>query len=148
MGWHISTSPSVGVWVAKQIDGFFYTPGTTCIGLVHNSNFAAGVVYEQFNGRSLVAHMAIAERMTPAYLAAIFDYPFNVCNVNKVILPVASTNLRCIRFVCHLGFREEARIRDADPKGHILLFTMAKSRCRFLRERYNGKIRTSAPAST
>ena len=144
MGWNIIHGPTVGHWVATHIDGS-YRPGDVAIGLEHNGVVVAGVLYENWNGRSIVAHMAIeGGRVTPAYIAAIFDYAFNVCGVHKVILPVSSANAKSQKFVEHLGFDREAAIEDAAPDGDILLFTMTRDKCRFLGDRFNGKIRTSS----
>lgn len=141
MGWHIETSEDAGRWVANKIHGC--CPYGACgIGLRQRGNFVAGVMYEQFNGRSIVAHIAVEGRMTPAFLVAVFDYPFNVCDVNKVICPIPSENARSIALATNMGFHEEARILDAQPNGDILIYTLAKSDCRFLGEQYLGKIRT------
>jgi L-amino acid N-acyltransferase YncA len=138
MGWHLTTGPDAGAWVARQINGS-YQPGCVAIGLKRGDAFTAGVLYEQWNGRSIVAHIAVRGRMTPAFLAAIFDYPFKVCGAQKVICPIPSDNARSIRLATNMGFREEARIKDAAPTGDILLFTLAKSECRFLEDRYGQK---------
>jgi len=46
-----------------------------------------------------------------------------------------------------MGFAEEARLKDADPHGDIILLTMRKKDCRFLGERY-GKKNTSCASNT
>jgi len=150
MGWHITTDPNwVGGWIAKQIGGSFCPAHSTTIGLTPDGRqLCAGVLYEQYNGRSIVAHIAVSGRMTPAFLAAIFDYPFNVCGVEKVISPIPSDNAASIRLCAKMGFRQEGRIRDAAPNGDILLFTLPNNECRFLGHRYHGKIRARAPART
>jgi RimJ/RimL family protein N-acetyltransferase len=79
-------------------------------------------------------------------LYAIFDYPFNICDVEKIIVPVASENAESLRLVKKMGFTEEARIKDAHPLGDIVLLTMLKKDCRFLGERY-GKRCTIATTS-
>lgn len=146
MGWHLTTGPLVGKWVAQQINGS-YQPGGEAIGLFRDGiGIIAGVLYEQYNRRSIVAHIAIHGRVTPAFIAAIFDYPFNVCGVNKVICPIPADNKRSIALAENMGFQEEARIRDAQPTGDILLFTLPKTQCRFLGEKFSGKIR-SIPAA-
>jgi len=74
--------------------------------------------------------------MTPRYLAIIFDYPFNVCDVKKIIVPVDSTNLKSINLVEKMGFTEEARIKDGMADGDMILYTLAKNDCKYLGERY------------
>ena len=147
MGWDIINGDRVGKWVAERINGVFHS-GSTAIGLECRGAIVAGVIYEQWNGRSIVAHMAANGRLTPAFVAAIFDYAYNVAGVGKVILPVASQNLRSGKFVRKLGFREEARIRDASPEGDIILYTLTKQDCRFLGSTYHRKIRTPGPSGS
>lgn len=145
MGWNINHKPHAGHWAAHAMGGVFSPATQTCIGLYKDDVIRAGVIFENWNGRSLVAHMAVNGRITRRYLFVIFDYAFNRADVEKVILPVQSTNAQSIKFVLNLGFQEEAKIRDAAPGGDILLFTLAKQNCRFLGEKY-GKAVTAARA--
>lgn len=131
----------VGQWVAEKINGF-YIPGSVAIGLERNGTIVAGVMFESFNGKSMMAHMAVTGMLTAAYLAEIFHYAYETANVHKVILPVGSSNQKSIRLVEHMGFEREAKIEDASPDGDILIYTLAKPNCRFLGEKY-GKIRAS-----
>jgi hypothetical protein len=135
MGGHIVSGPQVGQWIAEKISGT-YLPGSVAIGLERNGVIEAGVMFESWNKRSIVAHMAVAGRLTRSFIGEIFRYAYNTAAVHKVILPVSSANGKSISFVEHLGFREEARIRDADPSGDIIIYTLAKPDCRFLGERY------------
>ena len=93
---------------------------------------------------SLVCHLAIRGRASRGFYGAIFDYPFGQIHARKIIAPVNSDNLRMVRLARHMGFAEEARLRDAQPNGDIILYTMTPEQCRFLGERYGKKRR---PAS-
>lgn len=136
----------VGPWVASRIKGQFTPENSAAIGLERGAGMVAGVLYENWNGASVVCHIAIDGPMSPAYLAAIFDYPFNRLGVRKIIVPVAASNLKSDRFVRKLGFRKEAQLLDAHPDGLLNLFTMSREHCRFIGERY-GKKRITAPAA-
>lgn len=136
MGRNIVAGPEVGRWVTRRAGGQFSPEAATAIGLETDGKIVAGVMYENCNGRSLVAHMAIEGRLTRYFIWAIFDYAFRQNGVNKVILPVPSTNTKSIRFVKHLGFSEECRIKDAAPHGDIIIYTLEKSECRFLGDKY------------
>lgn len=130
---NIVCGPIVGLWVAEQTNGCFSEVTSTALGLQKETGeIVAGVIYENWNKRSVVAHMAVTGRITRTFLGAIFRYAYEQCGVNKVILPVSSGNEKSNHFVKHLGFTEEARIRDADPHGDIILYSLAKSECRFL----------------
>ena len=139
MGWNIESSTEVGEWVCSQTGGGYHEARSNAIGLRKDGELVAGVVYENWNGRSVFCHIAIEGRMTPAYLAAIFDYPFNVCGVDKIVVPVSSGNSKALRLVGKMGFTEEARIHNADTNGDIVFLTMARDSCRFLGRRYGQK---------
>lgn len=122
--------------MARKIRGSFNPEAARAIGLERNGNPVAGVFYEGWNHKSVVAHIAIEGRLTPLFLYAIFHYPFQVLGVHKVIAPVAESNEESIRLVKKMGFIEEARLLDAHPDGALIFFTMTPDRCRFIGEKY------------
>ena len=146
MGWRIVSGPHVGAWVTAQTEGAFDPNRSTAIGLERDGKIVAGTVYENWNGRSVVCHIAW-ERVTPAYMAAVYDYAYNVANVDKIIGPISSNHTRALKLVTKMGFSEEARIKDAaHDAGDIVFMTQTPEKCRFLEPRYGQKI-TSAAAS-
>jgi len=114
--------------------GNVFVRGQT-IGLAENGELIAGVVYEDFNGRSVTAHIAAKPGrrwMTKEFLAVIFDYPFNQLKVEKLIGVVPSGNLEARRLDEHFGFTIEARLKDCHPTGDLLIYTMRRDQCRWL----------------
>jgi len=140
MGWHITSGPEVGEWVCSQTGGGYHAERSNALGLRKGEELVCGVVYENWNGRSIVCHIAFQDRLSPTYLAAIFDYPFNVCGVDKIIAPIGSKNVKALKVVSKMGFTEEARIKNADTDGDIVFLTMTREACRFLGHRYGQKI--------
>lgn len=145
MGWHITSGPDVGEWVCSQTGGGYHAERSNAIGLRRGEELVCGVVYENWNGRSIVCHIAFRGRLTPAYLGAVFDYPFNVCKVDKIIAPIGSGNVKAITLVSKMGFIEEGRIKNADTDGDIVLLTLTRDACRFLGHPYGKK---STPTAT
>lgn len=137
-----SNAAEVGPWVAARIFGAWN--GTPAIGLERGGNMVAGVIYENWNRRSIMCHIAVQGLMTPAYLGAIFHYPFVYLGCDKIIAPVSEGNADSIKFVKKLGFQEEARLHDAHPDGSLLLFTMERHKCKFIGERYGQKFTITA----
>ncbi len=136
-----SCAEEVGPWVAKKIFGPW--TGAPAIGLERRGEMVAGVIYENWNRRSVTCHIAVQGLMTPAYLAAIFHYPFVHLGCDKIIAPISEGNAESIELVRNMGFREEARLHDAHPDGSLLLFTMARHKCRFIGERYASRIKAA-----
>ena len=120
MSFEITSDHAAGHWTAQKVDGGYFQERSRSIGLKKNGEFVAG-------------------RITPAYLGAIFNYPFNVCKVGKIIVPVSSANITSIKFVEKMGFQEEARIKDAMQDGDMVILTMPKERCKYLEYRYGKK---------
>lgn len=133
----------VGYWVAARNHQMYHQANSQSIGLKKDGNIVAGVIYENWNGQSIVCHIAIMGNLTPTFLAKIFDYPFRQLGLHKIIAPVASVNSESIRLVSNMGFKEEANIKDAHLSGDIVIFTMTKKDCRFLGERYGKRLTTS-----
>ena len=147
MGWSIISGTRVGEWVAKRIDGSYSAGDSIAIGLERHEIVVAGVIYENWNRRSIMCHIAIEQRITPGFLGAIFHYPFSVCKVDKIIVPVGDANEKSKRLVCKMGFEEEARIKDACVDGDMVFYTMLKDKCRFLGESYGKKFTVPASAA-
>ena len=144
MCFELITDHSAGHWTAECIDGKYFEAMSQSIGLKKNGEFVAGVIYENWNRRSITCHIAISGRLTPRYLAVIFDYPFNVCDVKKIIVPVDATNSKSVILVEKMGFTEEARIKDGMADGDMILYTLAKEDCKYLGERYGKKCRSTS----
>jgi len=140
MGRDIVSGPDVGHWVAKRVDYGFLETRANAIGLKRNDELIAGVIYENWNHQSIWCHFAIQGQLTPAYLAAIFDYPYNICQVEKIICPVGSDNEQSIKVVKKMGFTEEGRIKEGRPHGDIVFYTLRRNDCRFLNTRYSKRI--------
>jgi RimJ/RimL family protein N-acetyltransferase len=132
LGWHIVQGETIGHWVAERYAGKYFAANSSAIGLERDEQIIAGVVYENWNKASIMCHIAIEGRITKGYLKAIFDYPFNVCKVKKIIVPVVSNNAKSLKLVGNMGFTEEARLKDASPDGDIIFLTLAREKCRFL----------------
>ena len=140
VGWHIVADHFVGHWVADKINGSYWAEKSQAIGLEKNGNLIAGVIYENYNGRSLVVHLAIEGRINKKFLAAVFVYGFKTCGIEKAIAPVSSSNTKIKSLVKKMGFVKEATIKDADPKGDVELYTMRREDCRFLEDRYGKEL--------
>ena len=143
MSYKIVAGHSIGEWVAKKIGGIYSSLESQAMGLERDGKLIAGIIYEDWNGASIVCHLAIEGRITREFLREISDYAFIQCKVHKVIAPVNSSNAKSEHFIRNMGFVEEGRLRDAHPQGDVVIYTLTKQDCRFLRERY-GEKRTAA----
>lgn len=123
----------IGPWVCARAGGTHIPGSSQAIGLERDGELVAGVLYDQFNGRSVCMHVAadVPDWVSRKFLRLCFDYPFNQMGVNKVVGLVDSTNTRALSFDMHLGFVEEARLSDAGKEGDLVILTMTKEQCRW-----------------
>ncbi len=124
----------VGRWLEQQ-RACRHTSASVCIGLERRGELVAGIQYDNYNGASMVASIAVTGRLTPEFLHYIFEYPYLECGIQVGLLYVSSANVKSQRFVEKLGFVRIASIEDADPHGQLLLYQLRKEDCRFLTRR-------------
>lgn len=127
------------------------------VGLVRNSVLAGAVVYNHFSQYSCCAHIAGRPGrmwMTPEFLYAIFDYPFNGMRLQRLTGLIPERNERAIKFDEHLGFVREGRMRNALADGEALLvYGMLREECKWISEEFSGKVyrrlmmRSGSPSS-
>jgi RimJ/RimL family protein N-acetyltransferase len=127
----------VGEWVCERIGGTFNASLSTAIGLENDGRLIAGVVYDNYTGRSIAMHVAGegGHWMTREFARVCFDYPFRQLGVNKVLGFVDSTNTQARRYDEHLGFVLEHVITDAGKSGDLCIYSMTAAQCRWLRAR-------------
>lgn len=99
-----------------------------------------GVIFRGFTGASIAMHVAgFAPRwINNNMLWIAFDYPFNQLKVSKVVGEIHSRNRRALDFDLKLGFKEEARIADIYPDGDLLIVSMRRDQCRWLKLKPRG----------
>jgi hypothetical protein len=126
----------VGRWMQEHHAGY-YRDGSTAIGLTRHGELVAGAMYDQYNGCSIVASIAIDGPITRQWLWYIFAYPFIQLKANVIIGLISSANLRSIKLVEKMGFQSVADIPHADPSGLLCIYTMHRDQCRFIRSPYH-----------
>lgn len=126
----------VGQWMQEKGCGP-YREGATCIGLTRFTKLVAATSYDNFNGASIVASIAIDGPITKKWLWWIFAYPFMQLNARIILGLISSANLKSLHLVERMGFTSVAKIPDADPSGSLCLYALHKDDCRFLKGRHS-----------
>jgi hypothetical protein len=94
-----------------------------------------GIIYQNYTGRSITCHVASFEPnwINIDLLWVAFHYPFVQlkCAVMLGLLPI--TNTKALEFDKKLGFKEEAIIRDVYPEGDMVVLSLRKEDCRWLK---------------
>lgn len=94
-----------------------------------------GVIYEGFTGNNIFMHQAGFSKMwlKGDMLWVAFDFPFNQLKVGKVSGTIPSYDTNLLEFNERLGFKEECRIKDAYRDGDLIVMTMLREDCRWLK---------------
>ena len=137
----------VGPWASALLNGQNIA-GASCIGLEQDGELIAGVLYDNYNGRSVHASIVSVKGRSwnREFLCKIFDYPFNQLKVNVILITVDSRNIESLALVQHMGFALHAVIPEAGRFGDLVLLSMYKPQCKTLTklEIKNGEtVRTS-----
>lgn len=137
-------------WVENNAGGRF-GDSATGLGLeTEDGRLVAAVAFNDFNGANMCIHVASdgsKNWLNKHFLKCVFDYAFNHCKVKRLTGIVPSSNIAARRFDEHLGFVEEARLKDAHPDGDLILYRMRKEDCRFLNTRSQNEQRFSPAAA-
>ena len=130
----------VGPWTTQRLGCGWFPDAVAAIGLAEVTPegpvLVAGVLFSDYNQASIQMHVAAepgARWMTKAYLGFCFHYAFTQAKVNKVLGYVGSGNVAAQRFDEHIGFRKEAVIQGAHPDGDLIIYSMTKEQCPWLK---------------
>lgn len=134
----------IGQWVCARAGGFYIPEGAYAIGLEEDGEILAGVMYDHhYAGASVQAHIAAkhgSRWLSREHLEVGFGYPFDYLKVKKIIGVVEETNFAAVRLDEHLGFTLETRIKDGCAGGDLLVYSMTREQCRFLKGRHETEI--------
>ena len=117
--------------------------------LERDSEIIACVLFHNwYPGNSVEISVAAVEGknwLNRAFLFTVFRNPFLEWNMRRVTSRIAADNAKSIRFIEHLGFRLEGRIREGSAEGvDTLLYGMLRAECRFLGQKYNGEAKCAS----
>jgi len=130
----VCDSERVNAFVADRM-GITGWSNAVGIGLEEDGELIAGVTFDYYNGASICMHVAAVEGkrwMTREYLWFCFHYPFEQLKVKRITGLVPESNLAARKFDEHLGFKLEARMKEAAPDGDVLVYAMFKDDCKYL----------------
>lgn len=126
-------------WLKQRAQATFDPTDCETIGLVDEDTrtILAVAAYENYTGvnGSVQVHLAGDGKrwMNRDFLWVGFDYPFNVLKVKKLLGQVPSWNTAALRLNAHFGYKTEHVIEGYYPNGNLVIVSMVKEDCRWLR---------------
>lgn len=115
--------------------GAIYNPAADAvIARVEHESLLAGVLFQSFTGASFTLHVAaFAPRwMNRDLLWVVFHYGFVQMGCTKLVTMTPSYNLKSLALNEHLGFKQEAVIKDVFPGGDAIVMGMRREACKWL----------------
>lgn len=100
-----------------------------------DGDLLGGVIYDGYTGSCIFIHQAGFDKhwMNRDMLWTAFDYPFNQLGCTKLFGTIPSTNGELLGINLRLGFQVEAVLEDAYPGGDMLVLSMKRDECRWLK---------------
>lgn len=148
-----SNQAELSLWLCSRI-GLLPVPSDMRV-IAHRSDVSGEIMgavgFEGWNGASCLMHCAgDGNWINRDMLFACFDYPFNVAGCGVVLATVSSANKAALKLDKHLGFKVECEIVGAHPEGALVIMSMSRAECRYLKRRngHHGQESTGTAAST
>jgi RimJ/RimL family protein N-acetyltransferase len=125
--------PDVAKWVIDGIEGARFIDGSQGIGYLKDGQLVAGVAFESQNTKTMWGHQRIDMPPSKSFWINVADYIFNQSGCTRFSAYVDASNEKAIRLNKHIGFVVEATLHDAGDNGDVLIMTLFKDKCRFLK---------------
>lgn len=121
--------------IAEKAGAQFNPAVDVCIANTGPDGLWGGVIYNGYTGASISLHAAGFDSRwaTVDMLWVTFHYPFVQLGCKKMFAQVPASNSRALEFDRKLGFKEEARLKDVFPDGDLVVLSMRREDCRWLR---------------
>jgi RimJ/RimL family protein N-acetyltransferase len=127
--------------IAKAAGCFFNPECDHVISRSEGGILLGGVIFTGFTGASIGLHVAGFDPrwINKDMLWITFHYPFEQLGVRKITGTIPSGNRNALLFNAKLGFVEEARVADVFPDEDLIIMSMRREDCRWLKRGSRGK---------
>jgi RimJ/RimL family protein N-acetyltransferase len=131
-----SNQAQLRAWLSNKLS-WDMPENTYCIGQMKNDLIIGCVGFNCHINKSILIHSAGLDKawITRGLLAATFDYPFNQLGCEILIGQVGSKNIASKRLLEHLGFKTVAVIKNAHEQGDLVIMTMSRDKCKYIRNK-------------
>lgn len=135
----INDAARIRTWVMARTGDDFPMGCQAALGVENAGEIVAGVVYDHYTGRCVTATIAVEHKQLPRQLIrAMFAYPFIQIMVEKVIVYANSANEASVNLAQRLGFVTESVVRNVYEDGDMLILSLYKQDCGWLKELHHG----------
>lgn len=127
--------------IAKAAGCFFNPECDVCLSRVEGDRLLGGVIFQGYKGASIGIHVAGFDPrwLDRDMLWIAFAYPFIQLGVTKLFGQIPSDNRKALDFNRKLGFIEEVRISGVYPDADLVVMSMTREQCRWLKRGSRGR---------
>jgi hypothetical protein len=126
-----------GVMIARGAQTGFDPNVDGCVARTSgDGQLLGGFVVTNYNGAIAMVHMAGSPGWcSPRLMWVLFDYSFNYLKLRRLLCTVGSKNLTSLDQVKRAGFVYEHTIKDGTPDGDLVMLSMSRPNCKWLKLR-------------
>lgn len=130
-------NPDHGHIIARHSGSVFNPAVDIVIARVHDGELRGGVIYNGYTGASINLHVwgRDSKWADRDMLYMTFHYPFIQLSCRKVFGQIPANNTQALDFDLKLGFKIEARIPEVFPNEDLIVVSMKREDCRWLKLR-------------
>ena len=118
---------AIYVFLKSRTPGLLRVEGGMAIGWVRDGVLSAGVVFENHNGRTVWAHVALDKPLPFEFPRAFLVCPFKVCEIDLVRGYVLASNIEINALVFRSGASSESVLKNAASKGKDVSIFLPKA---------------------
>jgi hypothetical protein len=133
--------------IAQFVEFMTHVPGAfnepyNAIGFLKHGKLVAGVIFDNKGESNVCMHVAGVGKhwLTPEFLFACFDYPFNQLGLRRVTGLVPKKNKQARKFDEHLGFKLEGTMKHALKNDDLLVYGLLKENCRWIQDEFVARV--------
>src|SRR6185436_17806200 len=135
-------SPGAGDWIMERAGGYFrdgvnHSFSTHRLDANGDGVILGGFALVGYTGAAMTMHMAGRDKswFSRDLAALTFGYGFHQLGCKKLLAPVKSTNHQLVMLVRRGGWKFDTVLRDVYPDADMIVFSMTRDECPWLRHR-------------
>lgn len=136
----VINDPDHGERIARLAGAIFNPAAHQVIAREKDGELVGGVVLTDYTRASINAHMAGFDKHWGSrdLLWCVFHYCFEQLKVNKIFGQVPASNEHALNVNLKIGFQEEVRVKDVFVDGDLIVVSMRRDQCRWLKLKPRG----------
>jgi RimJ/RimL family protein N-acetyltransferase len=131
-----------GERIARLAGVIFNPRAHQVVSRMRGGELLGGVIFTDYTRASITVHMAgfMKNWANRDLIWCVFHYAFNQLGVGKVFGQVPASNEESMRNTLKLGFSVETRVKDVFVDGDLVVVSMYRDQCRWLKLKPRGLI--------